>query len=75
MNNQQTESLLTLLVNDIRHQVPSGTSLSQLLTILDVESNSVALVCNGQVVPKNLWQSTCCEDNAQIELFGAVAGG
>ncbi|WP_028772717.1 sulfur carrier protein ThiS [Shewanella waksmanii] len=75
MSVSNESALIALHVNDSRHQVPQGTTLSELLAILAIDSDSVALVSNGQVIPKSQWQNIACEPNAHIELFGAVAGG
>lgn len=36
---------------------------------------SLALVLNGELVPRHRWSSIFCQQNDRLELFSAVAGG
>jgi thiamine biosynthesis protein ThiS len=36
---------------------------------------SLALVLNGEVVPRNRWSSINCRQDDRLELFSVVAGG
>ena len=36
---------------------------------------SLALVLNGDLVPRHRWSSIFCQQSDQLELFSAVAGG
>lgn len=69
------EVMIELVLNDETLVNPKGMSLAGLMTKQQIEPKSVALVCNGEIVPRAHWQERVCENADQIEIFSVVAGG
>lgn len=69
------EIMIELVINDEAFVIPKGMSLAGLITRQQLEPKSVAVVCNGEIVPRSHWQEKVCEVADQIEIFSVVAGG
>lgn len=72
---ENDDLMIELLMNDKALVIPKGMSLAGLVTKQQIEAKSVALVCNGEIVPRAHWKERVCEDADEIELFSVVAGG
>ncbi|MFT5235074.1 MAG: sulfur carrier protein [Shewanella sp.] len=70
-----SEVVINIVINDDVLVFPKGINITGLITQQKIEPKSVAVVCNGQVVPRGLWQQKVCEDLDNIEVFSVVAGG
>ncbi|NRD73922.1 sulfur carrier protein ThiS [Shewanella sp. VB17] len=64
-----------IMVNDDVILIPQGLNIMGLITKQNMEPKSVAVVCNGHVVPRVHWQERLCEETDNIEIFSVVAGG
>lgn len=63
------------MINDEAVLIPKGLNITGLIGRQNMEPKSVAVVCNGHVIPRGYWQEKLCEDKDKIELFSVVAGG
>ncbi|NRB23957.1 sulfur carrier protein ThiS [Shewanella sp.] len=70
-----SETSIKATLNDEQIFLSSGSNVAQLLQLQDIAASSVALVRNGQVLPKSRWKETLCRDGDQFEVFALVAGG
>ena len=54
---------------------PVPSTLAQLVEILGMKSDRVAVELNREIVPRNHWQQTSLKDGDQLELVHFVGGG
>jgi sulfur carrier protein len=64
-----------ILVNGERAAVDPGTTVAQLLVVLDAPDRGVAVAVDGEVVPRGAWERTALADEARVEVVMAVQGG
>lgn len=73
--NEPMSKIIRVTINDEVMNVPSAMNIQGLIDLQELAVNSVALVCNGQVVPKSQWQARLCNEDDRFEIFSVVAGG
>ena len=66
---------ITIIVNQEHHEVPANTTLAALLQNLDLPDSGIALAVNQTVIVADQWSHTVLQDNDNIQLFQAIAGG
>ncbi|HTP86784.1 MAG TPA: sulfur carrier protein ThiS [Bryobacteraceae bacterium] len=71
---QQTEAI-DIVVNGEARRVPGGLSVKQLLELLDVVPDRVAVELNRQIVRRGEWHSATIQAGAQLEIVQFVGGG
>jgi len=69
------DASIIVSVNDMPITIVQDAKITDLLQGQDIAASSVALVCNGTVVPKNEWSSRVCIAGDRFEIFALVAGG
>jgi len=52
-----------------------GTSVAELITLLDLPVARIAIELNREVVRRNEWDSTMLKDDDRIEIVHFVGGG
>ena len=62
-------------VNGDPSDVAPGTTVTELLRVLDAPDRGVAVAVDGEVVPRGAWASTSIADDAKVEVVMAVQGG
>ena len=66
---------MTLTVNGDPRELPSGTTLADLVTGIVPSPQGVAAAVDGAVVPRRAWPDTTLTDGCVIEIVTAVQGG
>jgi sulfur carrier protein len=66
---------LSIQVNGETHTVAENTTMSELLTRLDLLGKRIAVERNGEIVPKSRYGDTRFEPGDAIEIVVAVGGG
>ncbi len=66
---------MNITLNGDTTVINNTASLEQLLASKEIKPETVALVINGEVIPRSLWKTTQINDGDAIEIFSAVAGG
>lgn len=66
---------MELQVNGEARQVPEGTTVEQLLGILEIRAGRVAVEVNTQVVKKADYASRALQPGDQVEIVAFVGGG
>lgn len=68
---------LTVQLNGASRAVPAGTTVHDLLVLLDIDpaQGGIAVAVGMRVVPRGAWQQTTLSDGDAIELIRATAGG
>lgn len=51
------------------------TLLADVLNTIEVDTSTLAVAVNNQVIPRGQWASCTLKDGDNINLFGAIAGG
>ncbi|MCK7631078.1 sulfur carrier protein ThiS [Shewanella sp. JNE10-2] len=67
--------MILIHINNIPQLLSEPTSLEAVILAQNIALDSVAIVLNAEVVPRNRWQSILCQHEDKLELFSAVAGG
>jgi sulfur carrier protein len=62
-------------VNGDPSEVAPGTTVTELLRVLDAPDRGVAVAIDGEVVPRGSWDETALADEAKVEVVMAVQGG
>ena len=63
-----------ITVNGTEHTVAEGLTVRELLTMLSLPSEGIALAVDGAVLPKSRWQEPVGR-GWEIEVLTAVQGG
>ncbi|AZQ10656.1 MULTISPECIES: sulfur carrier protein ThiS [Shewanella] len=67
--------MLSISVNGQSHPIDDGQDLASLVKHHCERDSHIALVLNGEVVPRHRWEHIHLKHNDAVELFAAVAGG
>jgi sulfur carrier protein len=62
-------------VNGVDHELPAGATVADVLRLLEIPANGVAVAVNGEVVPRAHHSRTVLADGVDIEVLTAVQGG
>ena len=66
---------MKLDVNGTPHNVPTDTSVAQLLTLLNVGAGPIAVEVNGEIVPRSSFNNHRLQEHDRIEIVQAIGGG
>lgn len=66
---------MNIIVNGQARTMESGTAIIDLLRSYGLEQKMVVVEIDGQIVPKEDWESTALRDGLKIELVHFVGGG
>ena len=64
-----------IVVNGEKSELPPGSSIRELLQLLDSPSRGVAVAVNSEVVRRGEWDAFLIPDGATVEVLTAVQGG
>jgi thiamine biosynthesis protein ThiS len=73
MNN--TVELLALIVNGEPMQVPAGTSVAELVALLELDTRKVAVERNLEIVPRSTYASVALGSGDMLEIVHFIGGG
>ncbi len=66
---------MQIVLNGNEHTLPSEMTLAKLIESLGVDRRLVALAHNGEVVPRDTYDSITVRDGDQVEIVRMVGGG
>jgi len=67
---------MEVIVNNSATQVQNESSLSELISALDlIEQKGIAIALNNKVVTKTKWESTILSEKDKITIIKATQGG
>lgn len=69
------EPEVRIRVNGTERSFPHGTSVRDLLAILEVSAPGVAVERNREILPKASYASTSLEEGDELEVVEFVGGG
>ena len=67
--------MIDIEVNGQARSVPQRTTLRELLAVLELSDQGVALAVNRSVVPRQGWPSHLLLADDKIEIVRAIGGG
>src|SRR5688572_6966108 len=70
-----TDETIAVSVNGAGREVPSGTTVAGLLSLLGVERGRVAVERNHDVVPRKDYDAVTLVAGDRLEIVGFVGGG
>jgi sulfur carrier protein len=69
------DAVVQILLNGETRQLAVGTSVEEVVKLLDAPAKGVAVACNGTIVPRSEWGSTVLEADDCVEVLTVAAGG
>lgn len=66
---------LGIRVNGEHREVPSGISISEMLSEIGLDSRKIAVERNREIVPRSTLSEVCVEDGDDYEIVHFVGGG
>jgi thiamine biosynthesis protein ThiS len=67
--------MISIRVNGDQHDVPAGTSVADLLSLLQVQTRYCAVELNRRVIPRETWTQTPLESGYEVEIVTLTGGG
>ena len=71
----KTTIMIATQINARIKKINFGTSVSNLVEVLNLTDKKIALEVNGEIIPRSQFDSRILEDGDQIEIVTAVGGG
>lgn len=66
---------MKIIINGEERIVAEGTTLGQLMEVLDIPLSGTAVEVNREIVPKRLLEATLVKDGDAVEVIRMVGGG
>ena len=66
---------MKIVVNGEEREIESGTTLGQLVSLLDLAQDRLAIELNRRILRKKEWDSTELNEADAIEIVSFVGGG
>jgi sulfur carrier protein len=67
--------VITIYVNNSSREVRLNTTVSEILSQLDILSKGIAIAINENIILKGEWNSTVVNSNDNILIIKATQGG
>ncbi len=67
--------MIELQVNGESQTYPIGTSLPDLLTQIGLNPRLVAVEYNGEILPRQFWDTTMVQVGDRLEIVTIIGGG
>jgi thiamine biosynthesis protein ThiS len=64
-----------VFINGEKKEVPGSANLSQLLELLSLPAQRIAIELNREVVSRKDWETTAVNEGDRIEIVHFVGGG
>ncbi|HET9679487.1 MAG TPA: sulfur carrier protein ThiS [Gammaproteobacteria bacterium] len=66
---------MQIVLNGKRHELADKTTVSGLLTALNMVGRRVAVEINGEIIPRSSHSTHYLQANDKVEIIHAVGGG
>lgn len=66
---------MNIIVNGENHNVPENCSAKQLVELLNMQNDKIAMEVNREIVPRSQYENFTFNENDQIEIVRAIGGG
>lgn len=67
--------MIQFSVNGANREMPSNSTVAQLVETLELTGKRIAVELNGEIVPKSQHSTTLLTQGASLEIVVAVGGG
>ncbi|MGI9526209.1 MAG: sulfur carrier protein ThiS [Weeksellaceae bacterium] len=67
--------MVTVNINFKKEKFPQGTSLYQMIEIMNIPTSGIAVAINRQVINRSLWRGTFLQENDSVIIIKATQGG
>lgn len=72
---KKNNSEISIIINGKDSSAPNNSTIRNLLKILNINNESIAVAVNQDVIPKAHYDSYVIQNNSSIEIISAVGGG
>jgi sulfur carrier protein len=69
------EVAVIIVINGEAREVPSGTTVAQVVATLTGQPSGIAVAVNSEVVPRGGWAGQVLGERDRVEVVTAVQGG
>ena len=66
---------MNITLNGENRDIPDGSTVTQLITILDLTNKRLAMEINEEIVPRSTFDDHVIQSDDNIEIVGAIGGG
>lgn len=66
---------MTVFLNGDERELPSGSSVSDLVDLLEIRGKRIAIELNGEIVSRKNFDLTILSPMDRIEIVHAIGGG
>ena len=66
---------MEIVINGETREVPTATNLGELLRLLDLKEDRVAIELNREIVRRDRWTETALQPRDRLEIVQFVGGG
>ena len=70
-----TQNKIQVFINGNKKLLENNKNLIEVLNLLKIEKNGIAIEVNSTVVPKSQYVNTFINDNDRIEIVQFIGGG
>ena len=63
------------LNNDINNDIDTPITVDELVKLLNLESQNIAIAVNEQVIRRSEWETMKIKNNDSVDIVRAVGGG
>ena len=63
------------LNNDINNDIDTPITVNELVKLLNLESQNIAIAVNEQVIRRSEWETMKIKNNDSVDIVRAVGGG
>lgn len=67
--------MLEIELNGAPHVLPGAPSLHELVDMLELSGQALAMAVNHRVVPREQWRTTLLQPRDQVDVVRAIGGG
>ena len=67
--------MIQIQINSEDRQIPDGTSMAQLIQMLDLGDQRIAVEVNEELVPRSTFGGHLLTDKDRVEIIQAIGGG
>lgn len=67
--------MINITVNSTKYQVPLQSTLNDVVTLLNITTNGIAIAINDSVIKKDDWHTTLLQENDTVLIIRSAQGG
>jgi sulfur carrier protein len=66
---------MRVTINGDATELPAGTSVADLIALLELEPRGIAVAVEGEVVTRRTWRERPLADGERVEILSIAQGG